>query len=263
MYGLERFRLNGDIVVVTGGTSRFGRHIVADVAETGAKVIATSRKKESAEDISRAHQARGREVEPAQLDLTEKSSIRDFYSTIEDKYGSVDGLVNNAINRPMSKLSDSLDSWDLSMECNARGVFELTRQFADNMSNHSDGSIVNVSSIQGMLGPDQHLYERNDMYHGHSPPPDYFFHKGGLINLTRYFASIYGEQGVRVNCVSPGGIKSENQDEAFVKRYSRRTALGRLARGQDLSGVIVFLLSDAAAYITGANIPVDGGYTSK
>jgi NAD(P)-dependent dehydrogenase (short-subunit alcohol dehydrogenase family) len=122
-----------------------------------------------------------------------------------------------------------------------------------------------MSSIQGMRGPDETLYEGTTMYDNgeQSPPPDYFFHKGGLINLSRYLASVFGSDQVRVNTVSPGGIKSEDQDPTFVKSYEERTALGRLATGEDVSGLIVFLLSDASSYITGTNIPVDGGYISK
>ena len=95
-----------------------------------------------------------------------------------------------------------------------------------------------------------------------SLPPDYFFHKGGMINLTRYFAALFGEASVRVNCLSPGGFFN-NQAEEFVRRYSANTFLGRMGNASDLGGSVVFLLSDASAYITGANLPVDGGYTAK
>jgi NAD(P)-dependent dehydrogenase (short-subunit alcohol dehydrogenase family) len=110
-----------------------------------------------------------------------------------------------------------------------------------------------------MIGPDETIYRGTTM---HGWAPDYFFHKGGIINFTRFLASYYGRFNVRCNCVSPGGITNA-QPEAFVKQYSERTFLNRLANDTDLKGVMVLLASDASAYITGVNIPVDGGYTAK
>jgi NAD(P)-dependent dehydrogenase (short-subunit alcohol dehydrogenase family) len=126
------------------------------------------------------------------------------------------------------------------------------------MATQGGGSIINVGSMQGMVGPDFTLYEGLAW----NVPPDYFFHKGGLLQLTRYVAAKRGRQGVRCNAVSPGGFFNQ-QDSAFVQRYNDRTLLGRMANETDLKGVIVFLASAASAYITGANIVVDGGYTAK
>jgi NAD(P)-dependent dehydrogenase (short-subunit alcohol dehydrogenase family) len=126
------------------------------------------------------------------------------------------------------------------------------------MAQSGGGSIINIGSIQGMVGPDLDLYKDVNI----DPPPDYFFHKGGMVQLTRYAAARLGPHGVRVNTVSPGGF-SNDQDERFVQRYNARTFLGRMANDDDLKGVIVFLASDASKYITGTNIPVDGGYTAK
>ena len=120
------------------------------------------------------------------------------------------------------------------------------------------GSIVNLGSIPAMVGANFFLYEGTNI----GTIPDYFFHKGGMLNLTRYLAALWGPAGVRVNCVSPGGFYN-NHDPVFVKRYSQMTMLGRMANQTDLGGAIVFLLSEASSYITGANLPVDGGYTAK
>ncbi len=125
------------------------------------------------------------------------------------------------------------------------------------MAERGSGSIVNIGSIQGMVGPDLTLYEGLAM----EAIPDYFFHKGGMLNLTRYFAAHYGPRGVRVNCVSPGGFES-GQPAAFVERYARATFLRRMAGAGDLGGPVIFLLSEAARYVTGINLPVDGGYTA-
>lgn len=143
------------------------------------------------------------------------------------------------------------------MKTNATGLFALTRAFGELMAANGSGSIVNIGSIQGVVGPDNTLYEGLNMH----AIPDYFFHKAGMVNLTRYFAAHYGPRGVRVNCVSPGGFLS-GQPPAFVERYARATFLRRMADEQDLGGPVIFLLSEAARYVTGTNLPVDGGYTA-
>jgi NAD(P)-dependent dehydrogenase (short-subunit alcohol dehydrogenase family) len=130
----------------------------------------------------------------------------------------------------------------------------------DVMAARGGGSIINIGSIHGMIGPDPPIYEGTEM---HGFYPDYFFHKGGMLNFSRFTASYYGAKRVRCNCVSPGGFRTETMPAAFVGNYSRRTFLGRLAGDTDLMGVVVFLAADASSYITGANIAVDGGYTAK
>jgi NAD(P)-dependent dehydrogenase (short-subunit alcohol dehydrogenase family) len=146
------------------------------------------------------------------------------------------------------------------MQINATGLFLITRAFGDVMTQKKSGSIINIGSIQGMIAPDPAIYRGTDMS---GWVPDYFFHKGGLINFTRFIASYYGEAGIRCNCLSPGGLRTENHPEPFVRQYSERTFLGRLASDTDLMGAVVFFASDASRYITGTNLPVDGGYTAK
>ena len=175
-----------------------------------------------------------------------------------DAAGKVDILVNNAVLRPMHDWSGTAAEFAKSMEVNATGLFVITRAFGEHMAERGQGSIINVGSIQGMVGPDYTLYEGLNM----RSPPDYFFHKGGLLQLTRFAASRLGPRGVRVNAITPGGFFN-NQDPRSSERYNARTFLGRMANESDFKGVIVFLASDASAYVTGANIPVDGGYTCK
>jgi NAD(P)-dependent dehydrogenase (short-subunit alcohol dehydrogenase family) len=260
----EQFEIADKTILLTGGASRYGKPVAADLASAGATVIITSREHERACDVVDSMDPGNGTLYPAQLDLSETASIEKLMQKIRGEFDALEGLVNNAVARPMSTLEDDLEGWEHSIQANATGVFELTRRVAEWMCDSGGGSIVNVGSIQGMVGPDVTLYEGTEMYNGGDqvPAPDYFFHKGGLLNLTRYFASAYGRDSIRVNYVALGGIKNE-QDEAFVESYRRRTMLGRMARGEDLSGTILFLLSEASSYITGANIPVDGGYTSK
>jgi NAD(P)-dependent dehydrogenase (short-subunit alcohol dehydrogenase family) len=154
-------------------------------------------------------------------------------------------------------------SWadiDLSMRVNVTGLIVMTRAFGDVMAETGGGSIVNVGSIHGMIAPDPWLYAGTNISGWY---PDYFFHKGGMINFTRFVASYYGAKGVRCNCVSPGGYQTEKHPPRFLKNYARHTMLGRMADDNDLKGAVVFLASRAAAYITGVNLPVDAGYTAK
>jgi NAD(P)-dependent dehydrogenase (short-subunit alcohol dehydrogenase family) len=144
------------------------------------------------------------------------------------------------------------------MRINATGLILVTRAIGAVMADK--GSIINIGSMMGLVGLEPLNYRGTEMS-GWSP--DYFFHKGGMANVTRFFASYYGPRGIRVNCVHPGGLRAPSQPDAFVRNYSERTCLGRLANDTDLIGVILFLASDASLYVTGTNIPVDGGYTAK
>jgi NAD(P)-dependent dehydrogenase (short-subunit alcohol dehydrogenase family) len=175
------------------------------------------------------------------------------------QFDRVDGLVNNSVLRPMKRLDSPVSAWEESLRVNATGVFLMTRAFGKVMLEGRGGSIVNIGSMMGMVGPSLEFYEGTDMG---TPAPDYFFHKGGMINLTRYFASVFGPGGIRVNCVSPGGYFN-HQPAPFLQRYNQRTMLGRMAGETDLAGAVVFLLSEASRYVTGVNLPVDGGYTAK
>lgn len=177
---------------------------------------------------------------------------------VVDVTGGVDVFVNNAVLRPMTDWSGPIEQFAESMEVNATGAFAITRAFGEHMATRGHGSIINVASMQGVIGPDYTLYEGLDW----GVAPDYFFHKGGMVQMTRFAASKLGARGVRVNAILPGGFFN-NQDAAFVARYNARTFLGRMANETDLKGVVVLLASDASAYITGAAIPVDGGYTAK
>lgn len=256
---LDRFSLNGKVVVLTGGAGLYGRQLTAAIAEAGATVIIASRDLAKLEVEAFSHRDRGMDVTAEALDLSDEQSITAFRDRIVQRYGRVDGLVNNSVLRPMRKLDDPAQAWEESLKVNATGLFLISRAFGYAMSQQACGSIVNIGSIQGMVGPSAELYQGTNMG---LPPPDYFFHKGGMINLTRYFAAVLGPQNVRVNCISAGGFFND-QLEPFLSRYQARTMLGRMAGNDDLAGAVVFLLGDASGYITGANIAVDGGYTAK
>jgi NAD(P)-dependent dehydrogenase (short-subunit alcohol dehydrogenase family) len=255
---LQMFDLTGRVAVVTGGAGLYGRQIVEALAEAGARTIMASRN--LANLLAEAERLRqvGLRVETLQYDQADEQSVLQLLQQVVDTAGGVDILVNNAVLRPMHSWLAPADDFAESMAVNATGLLTITRAFGEHMADRGRGSIINVSSIYGTVGPDFTLYEETDM----DAPPDYFFHKGGLLQLTRYVASRLGPRGVRVNAISPGGFFTD-QNPQFVKRYNARTLLERMASSTDLKGVIVFLASDASAYVTGANIAVDGGFTAK
>lgn len=255
---MEQFSLKGRVAIVTGGAGLYGRQIAEALAEAGARTFMASRGIEKLEEQAKAFRRAGLDVTALQLDQSKEESVRALLARVCELAGGVDVLVNNAVLRPMADWSSSAADFQKSMEVNATGLFIMLHTFGEHMAGRSRGSIVNIGSIQGLVGPDYSLYEGL----GWGSPPDYFFHKGGMVNLTRYAASRLGPRGVRVNTLTPGGFFN-NQDERFIQRYNARTFLGRMAGNEDMKGAIVFLASDASAYVTGADLVVDGGYTAK
>ncbi len=256
---LARFDLTGKIILLTGATGLYGRGLAADLAATGARLIIASRDLERSKVIAEEENKLGFDVAAEEYDQGSEESIRALQDRLARRYDHLDGLVNNSVARPMDMSKQLRPGWEESMRINATGLFLMHHHFGGWMSEKKMGSIVNIGSIQGMVGPNFSLYAGTDMP---KPAPDYFFHKGGMINLTRYYASVLGSVNVRVNCLSPGGFFND-QPKPFVARYSEQTFLNRMGEPEDLGGAVIFLLSEAARYITGINLPVDGGYTSK
>jgi NAD(P)-dependent dehydrogenase (short-subunit alcohol dehydrogenase family) len=255
----ELFSIRGRVVVLTGGAGLYGRGLAAMLAEAGATLVIASRDIGKLYQVAAEETARGHSVHAEPLDQADEQSVLALRDRVLAKFGRVDGLVNNAVARPMKSPDAPVSAWEESLRVNATGLFLMTRAFGEAMCSRKGGSIVNIGSIQGMIGPSLELYAGTSMG---TPPPDYFFHKGGMENLTRYYAGIYGPYGVRVNCLAPGGFFN-HQPEPFLTRYHEHTMLGRMADERDLGGAVIFLLSNAAKYITGVNLPVDGGYTAK
>ena len=255
----DMFSLKGKTAVVTGGSGLYGRQITLALAEAGAKVVIASRNKDKNEEYAETLRKQGYNVISEELDQGDEKSIKALAERLK-KQGDIDILVNNAVLRPMKDYHDDLANFNESMRVNATGIFAMCRVFGDIMARQGKGSIINIGSYMGLLGADDTLY-RDVGFSGYSAP-DYFFHKGGMTNLTRFIASYYGPKGVRCNVLEPGGFFN-NQNPLFVERYNDRTFLKRMANDTDMKGAIIFLASDASAYITGAVIPVDGGYTAK
>lgn len=251
------FSLANKVIILTGGAGLYGRGLTSDIARAGATVIIASRDVAALARVAKEETDAGRCVDLHEYDQGSEDSILRLRDDVLKKYKRIDGLVNNAVARPFKTADAPLADWEASMKINSTGLFAVTRAIGDVMAGQGGGSIVNIASIQGMVGPDNTLYEGLDM----RAIPDYFFHKAGMINLTRFFAAQYGPRGVRVNCLSPGGFLS-GQPQTFVGRYERATFLRRMADPQDLGGPVIFMLSEASRYVTGANLAVDGGYTA-
>jgi NAD(P)-dependent dehydrogenase (short-subunit alcohol dehydrogenase family) len=258
---LDTFSLDGKVALVTGGAGLYGRQIVAALAEAGAKTFIAARGLDKLEAVAADERSHGRDVTALSLDLSSDESIEALHKTIIERAGRCDVLVNNAVTRSaLDGWAHDLDDFDRSLRVNASALFKITQLFGQTMRARKSGSVINIGSMMGMVGLEMANYAGTNMMP--NPSPIYHYEKGGMISFTRWAASILGADNVRVNCVSPGGYFS-NQPAPFVKAYSERTQLGRMANDTDLKGIIVFLASDASAYITGTNIPVDGGYTAK
>lgn len=259
MKTIDSFRLDGRVALVTGGAGIYGIHISRALAEAGAHVIVASRDLEKCTLFASALKDEGLQASAELLDLGSEGSILALRERIVSGFGRLDVLFNNAVARAGGDPgTTTAEEWESSMQINSTGLFLSCKIFGELMVNQRSGTIVNIASIYGMVGPDFHIYEGTDM----TSPADYAFSKGGMISLTRYLASYYGKFGVRVNALSPGGFRTENQPEQFVEQYTRKTLLGRMAADDDIKGAAVFLASDASSYITGQNLAVDGGWTA-
>ncbi|MCJ8323656.1 MAG: SDR family oxidoreductase [Rhizobiales bacterium] len=261
MLVLESFSLKGKVAVVTGGAGLYGRQIVAALAEAGAETYIAARNLAALEAVAQEERENGNNVTALSLDLASDDSIEKLHSEVIERAGSCSILVNNAVARSATDgWAHDLEAYDKSLHVNASALFKITHLFAQNMIKQKSGSIINIGSMMGMVGVELANYLGTDMEA--NPSPIYFYEKGGMINFTRWAASVLGSDNIRVNCLSPGGYES-GQPEKFIENYCARTQLGRMANDTDLKGAIVFLASDASAYLTGTNIPIDGGYTAK
>jgi NAD(P)-dependent dehydrogenase (short-subunit alcohol dehydrogenase family) len=257
---LDRFSLKGHVALVTAGAGPlFGRSISMALAEAGATVITASRSKERNEQFAAEMRQLGHDVHGLAFDQEDLASIDALHNQIQSRFGRLDVLVNSALAREghVGRFEDQTpQTWEHAASGDFAGLFRHCQRAALAMKKQGRGSIINIASIYGVVSNDPSLYEGTQMIQ----PPTYNFMKAGMINFTRYLACYYGKAGVRANCISPGGYFNQ-QPEAFVRRYSERVPLGRMMGHEDLQGAVIFLASDASAYVTGANLMVDGGWT--
>ena len=253
------FSLTGHVAIITGGAGLYGRHIAQALAEAGAHVVLAARGIDACEETAEQLRSQGLEASALPLDLTREDSIRALRDDVVRSHGRIDVLVNNAVARAGGDMSHTTrEQWTATSTVNSTGLFLVTRDVGEQMMAQRSGSIINIASIYGVVGPDFSLYGDTGM----TNPAFYAYDKGGMISFTRYLAAFYAPAGIRVNCLSPGGLATPDQPAEFVRNYAARVPLGRLAGADDIKGPVVFLASAASAYVTGVNIPVDGGWTA-
>lgn len=255
MNAKDLLSLKGKIILVSGGAGNYGKCIVEGMAETDGTVIIASRDMTKVKEVMTQFRERGLDVHAMQVDQGDHDSILTLKAEITRQFGRLDVFVNNAVSRPMRSYDDPIENFAESMRVNATGAMDILREMADLIAQSGGGSIINIASMMGMFGPDLSNYEGTDMGW---PPPDYFFHRAGIINLTRYLARIFAGKNVHVNCVSPGGLFN-HQSEKFLENYCEKVPVRRMANNDDIKGLMVLLASDASAYINGENILMDGG----
>jgi NAD(P)-dependent dehydrogenase (short-subunit alcohol dehydrogenase family) len=257
---LDRFSLKHRVALVTAGAGPlFGRSISSALAEAGATVITASRSIESNEQFAAEMRQQGHDVRGLSFDLEDLASIDALHDEVMSRFGRIDVLVNSALARDghLGAFEEQTpETWAHAAQGDFAGLFRHCQRAVGAMKTQGRGSIINIASIYGVVSNDPALYAGTEMVQ----PPTYNFVKAGMINFTRYLACYYGKQGIRANCISPGGYFNR-QPEKFVERYSARVPLGRMMGHDDLQGAVVFLASDASAYVTGANLLVDGGWT--
>ena len=264
---LDSFSLKGKVALVNGGAGHrggYGAQISGALYEAGATVYIASRDAAKLEEFAAQYPG----MKTIRLDLSEEDSVRHCIADIVSASGKLDILVNNAV------LRTALERWDLPMaqfdasfHVNASGLFLITRLAAEDMMKRRAGSIINIASYMGMLGLDPANYEGTGMQTDGDtlPSPAYHYEKGGMINFTRWAASVLGKYNIRVNSVSPVGFSAKWQDNpsTFTRNHAAATMLGRLCGPEDLKGGIVYLASDASSFVTGTNLVIDGGYSAK
>ena len=242
-------RLKNKVFIVTGGSGLLGKEIIKNIQLNGGIAVNSDINVETCLD-KRTHRT----------DITSEESIDKTIKWVKEHFGNIDGHVNNAYPRTKdwgTKFEDiTYSSWQINIDIQMNSTFLFIQKIIPELI-ISSGSIINMASIYGVVGNDLTMYENTSI----NTAAQYSAIKGGVINFTRYLASYFGRKGVRVNCISPGGI-FDNQDELFVSNYEKKVPLGRMGNPDDIAPVVSFLLSKDSKYITGQNIIVDGGWTS-
>src|SRR5215475_3014018 len=262
MSAYEKFDLAGKRILLVGATGVLGRGYANAMVRCGARLAIADREQSDVLDFAKMIGATGVEI-----DVADESSVIAGVERTVAALGGLDGAVANAAatGEFLMKEGDAfaafeeypLAVWQRTIDVNLTGTFLVAREAGRAMKAGGGGSLVTVSSIYGLVGPDHRIYEDQPFksFAGYSAS------KAGVLGLTRWLATWWGRDGVRVNCVTPGGVYN-NHDPAFAAAYANRTPMGRMADREDLIGIVLFLLSDAAAYCTGQNFVIDGGFTA-
>lgn len=268
--------LSGRVAVITGGAGLLGVRHGEAIAEMGGVPVFVDidgpGAKGAAAEVESKYRCRAIGL---RCDITNLGAVTELLSQVMDQAGRIDILINNAANNPKMDTSDSyglhktrvenfpLELWNQDLAVGLTGAFLCSRVFGNEMARRGRGVIVNVASDLALIAPDQRIYRRPELSEEEQPvkPVTYSVVKHGLIGLTRYLATYWANCGVRVNAISPGGVYN-GQDDVMVERLSNLIPLGRMAHRDEYKAAIVFLVSDASTYMTGANLVIDGGRTA-
>lgn len=262
--------MKNKVVLITGALGVLGRQFCKHFAELGANIVALDldciQLNDFCESLSQHHQVKAIGLA---CDVAVPESVDKAISTSIKHMGRIDVLVNNAATKgtdvrafftPFEQYD--IQVWREVMSVNIDGMFLMAQRVGKEMLTQGDGAIIQISSIYGIVAPDQRIYE-NSYYLGGAinTPAVYSASKAAVIGLTKYLSTYWAAQGIRVNCVAPGGVES-GQNSEFSSRYAQRVPLGRMAKATEITSAVAFLASEAASYITGQVIAVDGGLTS-
>jgi NAD(P)-dependent dehydrogenase (short-subunit alcohol dehydrogenase family) len=238
------------VIIVTGGSGLLGKEFINEIKNEGGVPINFDVSVET--DIEKGE---------VNVDISSLQSIGKGLEVVLGRFSTIDGLVNNAYPRTKdwgAKFEDiPSESWKKNIDLQLNSVFDISQKVLKLFQKQGGGSIVNIASIYGVVGNDFTVYEGTAI----TGPAAYSAIKGGLINFTRYLASYYGKDNIRVNCVSPGGI-FDNQPKPFVENYNAKVPMKRMGTPSDIAPAVAFLLSQKARYITGHNLVIDGGWTA-
>ena len=273
----EKFDLSNKVALVVGGRGFLGRRFSAALAEFGAHVYAADLSEPSLAAKQDPTAPSLASIEQRIVDVTDAESVQALVEGIITETPRIDVLVYSVTAKPkdfyMPFTECSLEGWRTLLRAELDGLFLITQQVGRVMESAGHGSIILLASIYGIVGNDQRIYEGANLAElyagvGGDRPKRIYAHaayaaaKGAVISLTRFLAAYWGGRGIRVNCVSPGGVAHPGENEEFVRRYSERVPLGRKADLDEISGAVVYLASDASSYVTGHNLVVDGGWTA-
>ena len=270
----EKFDLTGRVGIVTGGGGLLGFEFCKTLAEAGASVVVADLSMEYAQRAASKLAEFGNKVIPFQIDITSVESVQKLMSETLAHFGRIDILVNSAALDPKFDPDAAakgiatgafedypLEMWNDALNVNLTGTFLVTQACVKQMvAQGKKGSIINICSTYGLNGPDQRIYIKDGQRVAFKPVY-YTTTKAGVMGFTKYLAAYYAGTEIRVNALTPGGVYN-NHEEYFVKNYSAKTILGRMAHKDEMNGALLFLASDASSYMTGNNVVVDGGWTA-
>jgi NAD(P)-dependent dehydrogenase (short-subunit alcohol dehydrogenase family) len=271
---LDKFSLKDRVAIVTGGGGQLGTEFCRTLAEAGASVVVADLLMDHAVRSNKLLTDSGNASFPFELDITSVESTRELVVETLKRFGRIDVLINCAAldpkfdpdaaskGIPPGAFEDyPLDQWNAALNVNLTGIFLVTQACVKPMIEQGKkGSIINICSTYGLNGPDQRIYIKDGKRVAYKPVY-YTVTKAGVLGFTKYLAAYYAETEIRVNALTPGGVFN-NHEEYFVKNYSAKTILGRMAKKDEMNGALLFLASDASSYMTGNNVIVDGGWTA-